>query len=116
VLLVVQAHPLQQGELEEVRAAEGDVDLLRAKQQLAGGVIGQQQEKILGQQHGPETRTEPLRGATLCSRAARCRRFLLKMRRPATMSSEWCARSWPVCVRSLGCRPAWLPIGARRAF
>ena len=49
MLLVVQAHPLQQGELEEVRAAEGDVDLLRAKQQLAGGVIGQQQEKILGQ-------------------------------------------------------------------
>ena len=69
MLLVVQAHPLQQGEFEEVRAAEGDVDLLRGKQQLAGGVIGEQQEKILGQQHGPETRTERVRGATLCSRA-----------------------------------------------
>src|ERR1035437_2663197 len=115
VLPAVQAHPLQQGELEEVRAAEGDVDLLRGKQQLAGGVIGEQQEKILGQQHGPETRTEPVRGATLCSRAARCRRSLLKMRRPATTSREWCAGSWPVCGRSFGCRPVWLPIGARRA-
>jgi len=88
VLLVVQAHPLQQGELEEVRAAQGDVDLLRGKQQLAGGVIGEQQEKILGQQHDPETRTERVRGATLCSRAARCRRNVLKMRRPATTSSQ----------------------------
>ena len=48
MLLVVQAHPLQQGEFQEVRAAEGDVDLLRGKQQFAGGVIGEQQEKILG--------------------------------------------------------------------
>jgi len=42
VLPLVQAHPLQQGELQEVRAAEGDVDLLRGEQQLAGGVIGEQ--------------------------------------------------------------------------
>lgn len=44
-------HPFQQRKLDEVRAAECDVGLASGDRKLAGGVIGEQQQKVLGNQH-----------------------------------------------------------------
>ena len=52
-------HASHQGELDQVRARQHDFDLRGGSRQPAAGVIGEQEQKILRDEHGPDTSQAP---------------------------------------------------------
>jgi len=63
VLVAGDIHLAQQGQLGQVRAAQPGVDRLAGHRQPSGGIVGDQEEQVLGEEHAayatwPGTRAE----------------------------------------------------------
>lgn len=81
--------------------------LARGQNQFAGGVIGEQEEKALGEQHGPETRTERVLGqrSTGARRRAVLRHLTASVRRGAVPGEFDAAGAGHGVVPTIQARP-----------
>ena len=57
-----EIHLVHQGQLDQVRAAQPGIDLGRGHGQLAAAVVGDQEQKVLCEEHDAHVTGPPLRG------------------------------------------------------